>query len=369
MKDGNHESNENGETATTPPTGSRAIAMTVSATNPMADLYRRLRAVGLTTRKVRQFILPDWWDDSVATNPAGFAEGLSFISRHTGLDLATLREFGRPVAFREAGVCKFKKSANTTEDQLTLARSMAMRVAQLVNAATVKPCLPLPSSALQLRKEILGQGHPWISLSVLVNYCWSVGISVVHLRSIIQKKMPDGLAVKVRDRPVIVLCKQARFTAWLLFILAHELGHVILGHIPDNGALIDEDVNQNVGDAEEIAANIFALELLTGHKDCRFHPTGRWPNATELARNARMMGRELKIDPGHIVLNYAHTMGNGFFAVANGALGKLEPEREALGIVRRKMAEHLDWSRLPADSCEFLMRVSQVENFSDLPVG
>ncbi len=225
---------------------------------------------------------------------------------------------------------------------------------------------PYRLQRLQLRKEILGLGHPWISLAALVDYCWSVGIPVVHLTSIIKTKMPDGLAVKVRGRSVIVLCKQARFTAWLLFILAHELGHILLGHIPENGALIDEDVNKNVSDAEEIEANNFAIELLTGEKDCRFHTTGRWPNATDLARHARKMGRERKIDPGHIALNYAHTMGKDFFPVANGALGKLEPEREALGIVRQKMAEHLDWSSLPEDSSEFLMRVSQTENTGDL---
>jgi hypothetical protein len=342
--------------------------MSVSTINPMADLYRRLRAVGLTRNKVRQFILPDWWDDQVAVNPAGFAEGLSFISRHTGLDLASLRAAGQQVSFREAGTCKFKKSKNVTEDQLALARSIATRVAQLVNSATVEPCLPLPTSALQLRSEILGQGHPWVSLDNLVNYCWSVGIPVAHLTSILTTKMPDGLAVRVRGRPVIVLCKQARFTAWLLFILAHECGHIVLGHIPDNGALIDEDVNTNERDPEEIEANEFAIELLTGEKTCHFKASGRWPNATDLANWARKLGRELKIDPGHIALNYAHTMGADFFPVANAALARLEPEREALGIVRRKLAERLDWSNLPEDSSEFLMRVSQTETTGDLSI-
>jgi hypothetical protein len=343
--------------------------MAVKSTNPMADLYRRLREVGLTRTKVRQFILPDWWEDQVADNPAGFAEGLSFISRHTGLDLASLREAGRQVNFRAAGPCKFKKSKNATEEHLALARSMATRVAQLVNAATVEPCLPLPTSGTQVRREILGQGHPWVSLANLVNYCWSVGIPVVHLTSIIKTKMPDGLAVKVRDRPIIVLCKQATFTAWLLFILAHELGHIALGHIPDDGVLIDEDVNANERDAEEVDANNFAIELLTGDKDCRFLASGRWLNATALARWARNMGRERQIDPGHIALNYAHSMGGEFFPVANGALAKLEPERGALGIVRRKLAEHLDWSNLPEDSSEFLMRVSQAETLGDISLG
>ena len=92
--------------------------MSVSATNPMADLYRRLGAVGLTKPYVRKMILPDWWDDQVAENPAGYAEGLSFLSRHLGLDIVSLRDPALPVAFRHFGVCKFKKSQSATEDDL-----------------------------------------------------------------------------------------------------------------------------------------------------------------------------------------------------------------------------------------------------------
>lgn len=343
--------------------------MPVNSTNPMADLYRRLGAVGLTKQMVRRYILPDWWDDQVAEKPAGYAEGISFISRHLGLDLASLRDRDRPIAYREAGICKFKKSKNATEDQLQMARSLATRVAHLVNAATLESYGPLPSSAAQMRQEILGQGHPWVNLSNLVDYCWSVGVPVVHLTSFLKSKRPDGLAVRVRGRPIVVLCKKAQATAWLLFILAHELGHIALGHIPEDGALVDENVDTNEPDAEEDDANAFAIELLTGDRECSFHTTGRWPRAERLAKRAWEMGKELKIDPGHIVLNFAHTMGNEFFPVANAALSLLEPKKEALGIVRQRMAEHLDWSSLPEDSSEFLMRVSQAENKSDLPVG
>jgi hypothetical protein len=169
------------------------------------------------------------------------------------------------------------------------------------------------------------------------------------------------MAVKVRGRPIVVLCKKTKAPAWLLFILAHELGHIVLGHIPDDGVLIDENVDTNERDDEEMAANAFALELLTGKREANFRAGGRWPNAEMLVHFAKEYGRELKIDPGHIILNYAHTMGKEFFPVANAALGKLGSP-DAMGVVRRKLAQHLDWSRLPEDSSEFLMRVSQSEN-------
>lgn len=219
-----------------------------------------------------------------------------------------------------------------------------------------------------MRREILGQGHSWVSLSNLIDYCWSLGIPVVHL-SPPEGKRPDGLAVKMRGRSVVVLCKQEQFTAWLLFVLAHELGHIVLGHIPDDGVLLDENVKTNLVDAEEEAANKFAIGLLTGDEERRYFTPGRWPNAVQLAKDARDIGRLHHVDPGHVVLNYAYTMGNGFWGVANAALAILEPRRDALGMVRRKLAEHLDWSNLPEDSSKFLMRVSKAEKSSGLPLG
>ena len=148
-----------------------------------------------------------------------------------------------------------------------------------------------------------------------------------------------------------------------------ELAHVALGHIDDDGVLLDESVKHNVQDEEEAEATAFAEELLTGNAESRFHTSGSWPNANQVARTAKMIAQDMRIDPGHIVLNYAYTMGNNFWPVADAALRVLEPKRDALKIVRAKTAEQLDWSRLPEDSSEFLMLVSQPRHARDLSVG
>jgi len=62
------------------------------------------------------------------------------------------------------------------------------------------------------------------------------------------------------------------------------------------------------------------------------------------------------IDPGHVVLNYAHSAGNGFLAVANAALNRLYPSADTIKEIRSAMVDRLDWSRLPEDSSEFLIR-------------
>jgi hypothetical protein len=54
-------------------------------------------------------------------------------------------------------------------------------------------------------------------------------------------------------------------------------------------------------------------------------------------------------------------VGTGFWDVANAALKHLDPDTSAAGVVRKALAENLDWSALPKDSSEFLMRVTRTE--------
>jgi hypothetical protein len=326
----------------------------------MRNLYRRLSSVGLTRAFVRKTALPSWWDDEIALNPAGYAQALLLLSRHLGLELRSLQEDSVSIRLKNFGVCKYKMRADVTEDELALARVLATGAAQFATEAMPMPSRLLPIRAGEIRQQILDRGVPWVGLDTLIEYCWSIGIPVLHLDHFpTNTRRPDGFAARVQGRPAIVLCRKTRFSAWLLFILAHELGHIALCHIPDGGTLLDEHVDQASQDDEEKQANAFALELLTGKANCRFFPCGRWPNAHELAQDACQIGRQQMIDPGHIVLNYAHAMGNSFFAVGNAALKLLEPHADAVGLVRAKMAKYLDWSRLPEDSSEFLMRVTR----------
>jgi hypothetical protein len=328
--------------------------------NPIKRLYSRLGQVGLTRAFVVHTALPHWWDDEIASNPAGYAQGLMLLSRHLGLDLASLQDENSPLKLREFGVCKFKKRANVSEDQLALARVMATRTAQLAAAAMPDEPGPLPLDAGEVRQRILGRGAAWVGLKELLDYCWSIGLPVLHLDHFPKNACrPHGFASRLKGRPVIVLCRRSKHSAWLLFILAHELGHLALGHVPEDGALLDEHIDKESTDSEEEQANAFALELLTGVSERRFVATGRWPNARALTDSAREIARRQMIDPGHIVLNYAHSMGPSFYPVGTAALNLLEPHADAVSLVRTVMAEHLDWSLLPEDSSEFLMRVTQ----------
>ena len=223
---------------------------------------------------------------------------------------------------------------------------------------------PIPTAS-EIRQTILARSR-WVGFKTLLNYCWSLGIPVLHVNLFPPgAKRPDGFTLRLNGRPVIILCRNEKQPSWLLFILAHELGHQACGHVPENGALLDEQVKQNKPDQEETEANQFAIELLTGKAPTRISTDDRWPNAHKLAELAKEFGRRNHVDPGHVVLNYAHTMGDNFFAVARGALKVLYPEADAMETVRTKLAENLDWEMLPEDSSEFLMRITRQKQESD----
>src|SRR5437660_1669855 len=103
----------------------------VNSLTPMKRQYHRLTSIGLPRAFVRQTALPNWWDDELASNPAGYAEGVMLLARHLGLDLSTLQDESAVIALRDFGPCKFKKTGGTTDDELAIARALGTRAAQL----------------------------------------------------------------------------------------------------------------------------------------------------------------------------------------------------------------------------------------------
>jgi hypothetical protein len=327
----------------------------------MTQLYSRLGSVGFPRKYLREIVLPSWWDDEIAHNPAGYTEGLLLLSRNLGIDLASMQNEAVPIGLRNLGPCKFKKSAATSDEELMLARIVATRIVDLISSAVPVPKAPLLTSATEMRQRILRAGAPWVNLASLLDYCWSVGLPVIHVSAFPPKaKKMEGLAYARSGRSVIVLCKNTQHSSGLLFILAHEIGHIMRGHINSDGVLIDEQVDRNSSDAEEKAANAFALELLTGNPQSQVFAV-RPVSAPALAKAAYQAGVHEQIDPGHLVLNYAYQTGSDGFAVANAALKLLEPHTDAVGLVRSRMLAHLDQTMLSEDTYEFILRATRAE--------
>jgi len=98
-----------------------------------------------------------------------------------------------------------------------------------------------------------------VTLESLLDWMWGRSLPVVPL---LGKSGFSAAVLNIDDRPVVIL-KEARDLAdYWLFDLAHELGHIALGHISET-SLIDVDAPSRFSsDDDEVAANLFALNLL-----------------------------------------------------------------------------------------------------------
>jgi hypothetical protein len=147
----------------------------------MTQLYSRLSSVGFPRKYLREIVLPSWWDDEIAHNPAGYTEGLLLLSRNLGIDLASMQNEAVPIGLRNLGPCKLKKSATTSDEELMLARIVATRTVELISSAVPVPKEPLLTSATEIRQLLLRAGASWVNLASLVDYCWSVGLPMIHV--------------------------------------------------------------------------------------------------------------------------------------------------------------------------------------------
>jgi Zn-dependent peptidase ImmA (M78 family) len=309
----------------------------------LRSLYARLQRAGLDRKFIRETLLPDWWDDAIAEHPTGYAEARLCIARALGLSLRQLdsedplREMLSETRLR----CKTRRDTELDSIRWTIA--LAKRAAELAARATPKPYEPLPETASQIRNAIL-QKHPWVCLDNLLAYCWQHGIPVIPLKSKPRRsKRVDGLIVRVGERPVIVLACGYRYSARLLFIVAHELGHWARGHLSDQSILAEESIAREGESHEEAEANWFAVELLTGKPD-KAYWAPRSLTAAQLAEGARKAGARDRVDPGVVALNYAWNEGN--WAAGIGALKLLEPQPKGAQVIQYQMRASLDWSRL-----------------------
>ncbi|MGK7905397.1 MAG: ImmA/IrrE family metallo-endopeptidase [Hormoscilla sp.] len=236
----------------------------------MDILYDRLSSLGFPKDFVRSYGLPDWWDEELERSTGAEIEAAAYICRRLNLDILSLLRPERTPTFKRSGQAKFKIKSGTEKEQLFVAQAMAARIAEMIAYACMPPCKPLPKSAKEIRDIIL-ESREFVKLPGLLEFCWNYGIPVVHFTEFpTDVRKFDGMVAYFYERPVIVISLKHESPARLLSILAHELGHIVKGHLHGD-AIVDDEINLEREDAEEIEANEFALELLLGKPDMVYY--------------------------------------------------------------------------------------------------
>jgi hypothetical protein len=318
------------------------------------SLYSALSAHGLSKQKIAR-ILPEWWSEEVEATPGGAQRAKIYLAKALSLQIRAFSESPPRVEFDVPGEKRFKLSAKTSEDDVSLAVALARSASRIAISALDREYQAPPASASAIRDYILSTGAKWVGLSEIVDACWLHGIPVLHLASpLLAKKKMDGIAISVNGRPSIVL-SNVRKNGFLLFHLAHELGHIALGHLSENSAIVDDDFEDQATrskSADETAADRFALELLTGNPDSSLTLQQKM-KAQPLADLARRTGEQRKIDPSHLVMSCAHN-DKKYYGLYVGAANILGGGVEDQSVITGKVFHNLSPGLAP--DAEHLLR-------------
>lgn len=277
-----------------------------------AQLYKTLGGIGLKKNQVRA-LLPDWWDDDVASSEVGTWEMITLLSRRLSIDAKGLSN-GEIMPIGSATKMAYKHRSSTSADQYKASSLIAGALAHAVLAAMPTAFSRFENAPAQIRELIQQRQGGIVDFDGLLEFCWSAGIPVIPLPHLpIGVRKMDGAVLLVNGRPAIVIARRNDSRSWLSFILAHELGHYCCGHLADNSTIIDVELKsettyqaESSADIQEREADAFALELLGGKMADKVisHWSAR-ATGVELAVNAREGAVSVGASAGHLVLRHA----------------------------------------------------------------
>jgi putative zinc finger/helix-turn-helix YgiT family protein len=322
------------------------------------------KKLGFVPAKLRP-LFPDWLADAETHRTASIELG-SFAQLHMGV--AADPDGKAHLLTPEPALLKATRHQTNPAHAAALAMSLA--VARLAARAATTDWQGSFPTAAEVRAAILrGTNRGWVDFANLAAFMWDRGIPVVHLPKLpVKAKGMDGLVARVEGRPVIVLHRDDSLSDWMLFILAHEGGHVGRGHLGDaeGSAVVDDEVTEaGALPDEEAEANAYAQEVLV-EKGELLVIQDRIPTAEQLADAAIEFGRQHRISPGHVVLNAARHTPNPPFSLMPLARKTLKVIDGKLGnpttseTCRNLAGGHLNLSGLRTEAVDYLRKLEVI---------
>jgi len=322
-------------------------------------LIKELRKAGLSPAAIKA-AWPDWWSDRAESSISARTELRLSIARNLGLAPQAL--IGERVEFIWRDRARFKHLRSREDLQLAALNSFGVSIGRSLIEATPSSGDLVGLHPSKIRKLLLSMGPP--DLRSLLTLCWAVGIPVAHLRVWpLKQKAMHAMVIGQYGRHAILFSRIASFPAVAAFTLAHEIGHVALGHVPTGDMLVDaEDPAKTAEhDEEEVAADRFALEILIGAADPDIRINFETFNHAELADAVMRAGPAHGIDPGTLALAVAHQ--RKAWPVAMAAMRIIQPQENAVSdLMNAVAASQLDLDRLGSDSAVFIGRALGIGN-------
>ena len=339
-----------------------------TSANPARKLFSSFKTLGLSASQVRT-LMPDWWDDEAAMHEGGLLELQILLARRLNVSLVSLQSQKPQPAFRST-TQRFKTVHPEGSSQLAVAASIGHGLAQLLASSCASTSLRQPLTADMLRKELL-KNHQAVTLYTLCEWLWSAGIPVVHvMRWPEGLRRPDAMCVRANGRPVIMIVRKESALAKLAYLIAHEAGHIMSGHLSsdENAVLVDDtlpvDSQQSFLDQDEKQADAYAMKLLGGDALVASSRKLVGPTYSEmgLAAAALAESQEYKLDAGQVILNWARLTQD--WKLANLALRFLKTTEVAPIVINDVAMQRMHHEMLPSDGLDHIFKLTGMDQRS-----
>lgn len=323
------------------------------------DLRRQLREAGIANAAI-DAAWPQWWSEEAEGSLSATAELTYTVARRLGLSARSLMS-GEPV-FIWRDEARFKGlSADDQRAQAALT-SFAVSLTGLLHTAVLAE-VPHPApSADQLRQAIMRRNR-WVDTESLVAAAWGFGIPLLQLRVFpLEHKAMHAMTARAGGGFGIFIGKEMSYVSALAFTIAHEMGHIFLGHLAEDRSHVDNVDPVSVPGQDrtprELEADAFALALLTGSERPDVSTDSATFTASQLAEACRSRGPTLGIEPGVLALCLAY--GTGKWEQAYGALKIMQDGQMDVGGWINQVARaqlRLSFEDLDGENYQYLERI------------
>jgi hypothetical protein len=272
---------------------------------------------------------------------------------------------GDIVVKQAAASVAYKHRINASPESLQISTCIATAVAQAVVSAMRKPYI-LVNHTFSNNVRNISQGK--IGFSSLVAACWEAGVPVIPLRNFpVGIRKMDAAVIKVVNRPAIIISRKNSSRAWLSFIIAHELGHIVNGHLDADGSIIDVSLQEQAtyetglsSDLQEREADSFALAMFGGEQTDSI--ISGWPDrisAVDIAIRAREAAEDIGVESGHLVLRYAFRTRR--WPDAMNAMSFLSEDADPESELKSILARSLDFDLVSDDTKDYVCQITGIE--------
>lgn len=336
-----------------------------TATNPARKLFSSFKTLGLSAPQVRA-LMPDWWDDEAATDEGGLLELQILLARRLNVSLVSLQSQKPQPAFRST-TQRFKTVHPEGSSQLAVAASIGHGLAQLLASSCASTPLQPPVDADTLRKDLL-KNNEAVTLDALCEWLWTAGIPVVHVTGWPDGlRRPDAMCVRASGRPVVIVVRKETALAKLAYLIAHEAGHIMNGHLScdENAVLVDDtlsvDSQQSFFDQDEKQADAYAMTLLGGSALFASSKKLVGPDYSEMSLAAAALGeaQKVKLDAGQVILSWARLTED--WKLANLALRFLKTTEIAPVVINDVAKRHMNFEMLPNDGLDHIFKLTGMD--------